>query len=283
MSALNARRFSHFTERNHRKYPISKWGCEGSSGHNEFSQSFFSSASSDGVSDASIFATCVVPLELRGKDTKRVYWKNERPSSTKWCRLLSFISAKETTPLTLDQIKKTEDEIRDLTPSAHSRGEKSFEITHDSSLSVIDEKVLNAILENRATNTCPLFHAKPSEINNIDQIRTEHVPKETLQFGVSPLHARISSMQCILNIASNMFGSSPSWSVLQQIDRNEKGAWKRCEPISKNISVSRSVLRKPARGAATMAIPRGSSSPITRNPLELLELMKSLFADYISF
>ncbi|KMQ89641.1 out at first protein [Lasius niger] len=61
---------------------ISKWGCDGSSGQSEYKQKF----SDETISDASIFITSFVPLQLIvGKPddkNKIVLWKNPRPFVT---------------------------------------------------------------------------------------------------------------------------------------------------------------------------------------------------------
>jgi len=59
---------------------VSKWGCDGSSGHSEYKQSF----ENEGATDANMFLISLVPLRMTG--TNSLFWENPRPSSTRLCR-----------------------------------------------------------------------------------------------------------------------------------------------------------------------------------------------------
>jgi len=67
---------------------LAKWGCDGASGYSKYNQSFSDKA----LSDESIFMISMVPLKLEIKTSFgwKVVWKNERPSSTKFCRPIKF-------------------------------------------------------------------------------------------------------------------------------------------------------------------------------------------------
>ena len=81
---------------------ISKYGCDGSSGLTQYKQSF---TDCDNLNCNSIFMSCLVPISLRANTdeiaTVDEYWKNENPSSTKYCRTIKFAYQKGT----LDIIK----------------------------------------------------------------------------------------------------------------------------------------------------------------------------------
>ncbi|CAL1672299.1 unnamed protein product [Lasius platythorax] len=59
---------------------ICKWGCDGSSGQSQYKQTF----NDDSISDANVFFTSVVPLQLisvnHESKAQIVVWKNPRPS-----------------------------------------------------------------------------------------------------------------------------------------------------------------------------------------------------------
>ncbi|CAB3252648.1 unnamed protein product [Arctia plantaginis] len=88
---------------------IVKWGCDGSSGHNEYKHKL----DDETDSDKHIFFTSLVPLQLLHIDTatikSTVVWKNPRPSSPRYCRPIKIQCAKESVDLT----KKTTDEVED--------------------------------------------------------------------------------------------------------------------------------------------------------------------------
>lgn len=74
---------------------IYKWGCDGSSGHSTYRQGFVNE--NKNISDDSLFAVCIVPLQiLKGTST---LWKNQRPSSTRYCRPLKILFQKESADL----------------------------------------------------------------------------------------------------------------------------------------------------------------------------------------
>lgn len=69
---------------------ISKWGCDGSSGHSTYKQKF----SDTGATDEYLFVFSLVPLQLRD-ESGHIAWQNPRPSSTMYCRPIKFIFSKE--------------------------------------------------------------------------------------------------------------------------------------------------------------------------------------------
>ncbi|KAK9738871.1 hypothetical protein QE152_g9456 [Popillia japonica] len=72
---------------------ISKWGCDASSGHSEYKQTF----AEENVTEANMFLTSMVPLRLSAKDNEMaVYWKNAKPSTTRYCRPIQLQFTKET-------------------------------------------------------------------------------------------------------------------------------------------------------------------------------------------
>lgn len=70
---------------------VAKWECDGSSGHSVNSQPF----SSAETSDAAVFLTSLVPLQLRHKRNE-TSWHNPTPSSNRFCGPLRFEFVKET-------------------------------------------------------------------------------------------------------------------------------------------------------------------------------------------
>lgn len=87
-----------------------KWGCDGSSGFNEYKQKFMDPS----CSDAHIFLTSVLPLRLI--TDRKVVWNNPRSSSTRYCRPVSLKFAKETVELTKQEFERMNDEISNLEP-----------------------------------------------------------------------------------------------------------------------------------------------------------------------
>ena len=108
-----------------------KWGCDGSSGHSEYSQPFTSGT----VSDGSLFLSSLVPLQLhRSDDDRKIYWRNPKPSSTRYCRPIRFEFVKESNQVVRSEIRRIETQISNLICSR-------LEVTVKE-LSMIDGKIL---------------------------------------------------------------------------------------------------------------------------------------------
>lgn len=92
---------------------ISKWGCDGSSGQKQYKQ-----CNAENSSDSNLFMVSFVPLRLRNDridfepSTSRAartnidVWKNDTPSSTKYCRPIRFVFKKETHDVTIEETEK---------------------------------------------------------------------------------------------------------------------------------------------------------------------------------
>lgn len=106
-----------------------KWGCDGTSGVNEYMQLFHredSNVSEENEEEAivysnnSIFMFSAVPLQFlaiaNGTQEKVIQWENPHPSSTRYCRPIKFLFAKETKNLTKQEINKMKEEIAALQP-----------------------------------------------------------------------------------------------------------------------------------------------------------------------
>ena len=173
-----------------------KWACDGSTGHQEYQQEFFDQR----LSDSSVFLSTLVPLELKGVQGTLV-WTNERPSSTKLCRPLGLKFTNDTSEVIIERLKQTRGEISQLTPSVFVVGIKGFTVRHELLLTMVDGKIANILMGISAMVTCCVCRANPSQMNNLDAILKREESIEALMLSISPLHARIKSMECFLHIA----------------------------------------------------------------------------------
>lgn len=105
-----------------------KWGCDGSSGHSEYHQKFIETerevesgiVSMNEKCDGNLFLFSLVPLQLVGSknnsDFINVLWKNQKSSSTRYCRPIKFLFEKETAINTKSEVSKIKKEINELKP-----------------------------------------------------------------------------------------------------------------------------------------------------------------------
>ena len=71
----------------------------------------------------------------------------------------------------------------------------------DMKFTMVDGKVVSAVLGVKSAQTCNVCLANPKDMNDIDKVSSQKVIEECLLFGISPLHSWIRSFECILHIA----------------------------------------------------------------------------------
>lgn len=169
---------------------VYKWGCDGSSGHSTYHQSFSNSDNSD----EHLFAVCIVPLQILKGNT--LLWQNSRPSSTRFCRPIKLICKKETTELVTVEIDKIKQQISKIIPTKF----QYFEIHHQFHMTMIDGKVFSVVAES-ASQTCGICGATPKLMNDFNAIKNRPPNTCMYEYGLSTLHAWIRCFECILHIA----------------------------------------------------------------------------------
>ena len=178
---------------------ISKWGCDGSSGHSNYKQNFDNPEDSD----ESLFMMSLVPLQLihslSTNDTP--CWINPHPSSTKLCRPIKFEFAKETSTKITEEINIIKNDIEKLSPTKVQIQRKRFTIKHSLHLTMLDGKVHQVMTGTPSAASCYICGAKPSEMNNLNLVRNKCIQEGSVEYGLSTLHAWIRFMECILHIS----------------------------------------------------------------------------------
>lgn len=179
---------------------VSKWGCDGSSGHSEYKQIFIEKEKTD----ANMFLTSLVPLKLHeSNNNNKLIWINSRPSSTKLCRPIKFEFIKETSENTKKEVNRVESEIKDLNNTVIKLYNKEVSIQHILIFSIVDGKIAQTITETSSMAVCCICQAKPSEMNYLQKCANKVKNEDAYRFGLHPLHSRIKFMECILHIAYN--------------------------------------------------------------------------------
>lgn len=171
---------------------VYKWGCDGSSGHSTYHQSFSDTESKK--TDDHLFAVCIVPLQV--KIGAVIVWQNSRPSSTRFCRPIKLINEKETTALAKSEIENVNKQISEIIPTCF----ESFQIHHEFHMTMIDGKIFSVVAES-ASQTCGICGATPKIMNNLKAVKDRPVKTNMYQYGLSTLHCWIRCFECILHIA----------------------------------------------------------------------------------
>lgn len=178
---------------------VCKWGCDGSSNHSEYNQRF----AEPNASDASLFLTTLVPLEIRSEehDCPNSYWRNPKASSTRLCRPLKFQFQKETAEVINEEVSRVHEEISKLGHTEIRVKDKNFVFTFELILSMIDGKVLSIVNGSKAMSNCSICKSKPKHMNDLPRVYNKSTSATLMT--MSPLHARIKFMENILKISYN--------------------------------------------------------------------------------
>lgn len=175
---------------------VSKWGCDGSSGHSNYKQKFQTVE----CNDEFLFIISFVPLKIEeNNENKTVAWYNPRTSSTRYCRPIKILFSKETSETTQIECEKIKAQIEHLNPTKVYIEGTEIAISHKLLLTMVDGKVCNSLTENKSTQTCYICGATPKQMNSYEAripINTEY-----FSFGLSTLHAWIRTFEFFLHIS----------------------------------------------------------------------------------
>lgn len=174
---------------------ISKWGCDGSSGQSIYKQKFTDDRDID---ESSCFLTSLVPIKLYNESL--VVWENSKPSSTLFCRPIRFAFCKESTDAIKNEVQRVESEISLLQPTRIS----SVSVKHQLLMTMVDGKICNAITETSSAMRCYICGATPKTMNDLESIKKRASKEEFYNFGISSLHAKIRSFECLLHMSYNL-------------------------------------------------------------------------------
>ena len=175
---------------------VSKWGCDGSSGHSRYKQKF-QDAEAD---DEYLFVFSLVPIKLHPlNDSQTCAWQNERTSSTRLCRPIKFLFLKETFDMIRSETQLIQDEILNLKFSEITMiNHTTIKIHHQLLLTMIDGKICSALSNTKSSQTCYICGLTPKQMNSKEN---KPVIPENYGFGLSTLHAWIRSFECLLHIS----------------------------------------------------------------------------------
>lgn len=185
--------FQNITESNNEKLvAIYKWGCDGSSGHSTYRQSY--SNPEKAMIDEHLFTVCIVPLQVQ--QGTNILWKNSRPSSVRFCRPIKIICQKESADLVRAEVENVKSQISLVTPTTIG----SLQVYHEFHLTMIDGKVFAAIAQS-SSQICGICKATPKVMNDLDLVKELPVDENLYEYGLSTLHAWIRCFECIIHIA----------------------------------------------------------------------------------
>lgn len=152
----------------------------------------------DDVTDANIFQSCLVPLQLVC-GTRKIVWQNPTPSSPRYCRPIRIRFLKESADVTNDEINYITSKIDALESTQFTQEGLTASVKHTMTLTMVDAKVCNAATETSSTMRCYICGATSKQFNDLN-IKM-NVDVDALNFGLSVLHARICLFESVLHLS----------------------------------------------------------------------------------
>lgn len=194
---------------------ISKWGCDGSS-----SQSRYKQGLSSNVSDEHLFVISFVPLRLTATNNKgktEIVWKNDRPSSTRFCRIIKFAYKKETKETIQEEVHLMNEKINSLQSAKVEVNKVEIDINYKMILSMIDGKVCSALSQHQSSQTCYICGASPKDMNDPKRLDKKDPLEDMYSFGISPLHSWIRGFEFLLHLSYKL--SIRKWQARTEADK----------------------------------------------------------------
>lgn len=183
---------------------IFSWGFDGSTGFSQYKQRYSNSSveTESEVYDTNLFAITCISLRLVTSNGI-ILWNNPTSQSSRFCRPIALKWMKETSKSILQQKKLIQDQIDELEVLEMQMEDYTIRIHFSLHMTLIDGKVLNVITNTKSSQSCPICHAKPSQFNDLtNKTRGTFLPNpDSLQYGISSLHAWIRLLECCLNIS----------------------------------------------------------------------------------
>lgn len=186
---------------------ISKYGFDGASSQSRYKQKM------DSIQDdSSIFMTSLSPLKMTCEDI--TVWENPKPCSAAYCRPVQFTFVKESETVVKEENERVKAEISALQPSDCD----SNMVSHKLMLTMVDAKIKTYISPKvRSNAVCYICMAKPTEMNNLEEVKKKSTENDLMELGLSSLHARINMMECLLHIAYKL--DIKTWSARGESDK----------------------------------------------------------------
>lgn len=189
---------------------ISKWGCDGSSGHSLYKQIFTDSQELDN----DLFMTCLMPLQLYAlsekEGQKTISWQNPRPISTRYCRAIKLEFIKESVEVIRTEKIKMDKQISELVASeVEIPGIPHVTVYYELCMTMIDGKTCNAVTNTNSAQKCNMCGAIPTDMNDIDKVMKRQIDRSVCEFGLSTLHAYIRFFEWLYHVSVKL--NTMSW------------------------------------------------------------------------
>lgn len=119
-----------------------------------------------------------------------------------------------------EEEKKMKEEISALRPTKCGNNT----ISHKLLMTMIDAKVCTYLSTARSNAACYICLAKPSDLNDLNEVSKRKTSTDMLDYGISSLHARINMMECLLHISYRL--DLKKWATIGKANQDARDARK---------------------------------------------------------
>jgi hypothetical protein len=143
----------------------------------------------------------VKKLAIPDSNNEIVAWKNPRPSSSRFCRLIKLQFLHKNVESIISEVNNIEQQVELLVLFITQIYGKGICVKYNLMFTIIDNKVCNAVTDTKSTLRCYLCGATSKDFNNINDILQKEITEINLRFGISLLHAWIRLFECCLHLS----------------------------------------------------------------------------------
>ena len=185
-----------------------KWGFDGATAQSNYKQA----GTSTSTEDSQVLFTSLVPLQLT--ENGDIIWHNRTPSSSRFARPLKVEYCRETAQKSRTEAAYWEEQVAQLEQHEIRIGNLTVNVTFRLLLTMIDGKVQAAVTEKSSAAVCTVCKAKPSEFNQLREVRQRPVSKSALNLGLSTMHAWIRLFEFVVHLSYKADEGVQKWARL---------------------------------------------------------------------
>ena len=178
-----------------------KIGFDGNSGRNQYHVRTTATPTGD---FSSIMHTAFVPINLTDTENN-IVWKNDNASSVRFCRPCRISWEKEDKESMKAEFNRLTIEQNNLNPTVVQSNGKEYKIIYRLIFTMFDGKAVSCLTNTSSSMVCPNCKATPNDFNKLESISKFQVHRDTLIFGISPLHMFIRALEYILHVAYRLY------------------------------------------------------------------------------
>lgn len=142
-------------------------------------------------------------------------WINPTPQSTRFCRPLRLAIEKETVETIMAEKERLGQQVNELHPHFFTlTNGKEVTVKFKVYFTMIDGKILNAVLDNGATTRCPVCKLTMDNFNS-EYDWNSKVPTSHLQHGIANLHCEIKALEQLIKLSCRL--SLETWTVRKEM------------------------------------------------------------------